>query len=112
MFAMYQAELARILQLTCAEIGQLATGKQFLDPDSQTGRQAIRFVRLYNLLYDRFQGDEAAICHWLRVGNQDLNGIPLYLMVDEGQLMKVIEYLEQKIPVHNTSGEFKGGSIR
>ena len=94
---MYQAELARILQLTCSEIGQLATGKQLLDPNSEAGKRAIRFVHLHNLLYERFHGDEAAICHWLRVANKDLNGTPLYLLVDDGQLIKVIEYIERNM---------------
>jgi hypothetical protein len=94
MFAMYQAELARILCVTCADIGLMASGKHFLVPDSKAWQQAIRFVRLYELLYETFNGNEAAICHWLRAENPVLNGIPLYLMVDSGRLVDVVKTVE------------------
>lgn len=94
---MYQAELARILEVTCSEIGEFASGKQFLDINSQTGEQALKFIRLYESLYEMFNADEVAICHWLRAKNEDLNGIPLYLMVDDGRLAQVVEYIEHQI---------------
>lgn len=97
MLGMYLAELARILQVTCSEIGEFASGKQFLNLNSKAGEQAIQFIRLYELLYEKFGADEVAMCHWLRAKNQDLNGIPLYLMVDDGQLTHVVEYVERQV---------------
>ena len=93
MLGMYQAELARILHVNCSDIGHLANGKQFLELESESWKQAVLFVRLYHLIYDRFNGDEVAIYHWLRAKNQDINGIPLYLIVDFDQLANVVEYV-------------------
>jgi hypothetical protein len=98
MLGMYQAELARILQVTCSEIGGFASGIQFLNVNSEAAEQAIKFVRLYESLYEKFGADEVAICQWFRAQNQDLNGIPLYLIVDDGRLADVVEYIEQQIP--------------
>ena len=50
---MYQAELARILQVTCSEIGGFASGIQFLNVNSEAAEQAIKFVRLYESLYEK-----------------------------------------------------------
>ena len=92
---MYQAELARILGLQCADIGDMASAKQFIEIDSEAGKKARLLVRLYNLLYDRFSGDEALMCHWLRRHDDDLSGAPFYLIVDEHKLDAVITFLEK-----------------
>ena len=47
------------------------------------------FVELYEQLYKIFDANEAAICHWLRTENEDLKGIPLYLIVDHNPLETV-----------------------
>jgi hypothetical protein len=95
MLGLYQAELARILRITCSDIGELANKKKLLIPDTESWEQAILFIRLYDALYDRFAGDEIAIYHWLRAENKNLNGKPLYLMVDHGRLQSVLACVEQ-----------------
>ena len=92
MLGMYQAELARILHLTCPVVGNLANGRQTLIPDTVPWRQAELFVSLYDRLHSRFEGDEVAIYHCLRVHNSVLNGIPLQLLVDELQLEHVLKH--------------------
>jgi hypothetical protein len=94
-FEMYQAELARILQLQCSDIGALASRERYLMQDTPSWKLAVLFVRLYDMLYEKFNGNEAAICHWLRADNKDLKSVPLYLMVDHGQLETVIEHVMQ-----------------
>ena len=54
MLALYNAELARILCLHCADIGKLASGKACLEENSLSWRQAELFIRFYNNLYDYF----------------------------------------------------------
>ena len=95
LLGMYQAELARILGLQCSDIGDMAAAKQFIVMDSEAGKKASLLVRLYNLLYDRFSGDEALMCHWFRRHDDGLSGAPFYLIVDEHKLEAVISFLEQ-----------------
>jgi hypothetical protein len=91
---MYQAELARVLQLQCADIGELSSAQRCLDPGSRSWKQAQLFVRFYQLLYDRMSGDGVAMRHWLRVRNDVLGNTPHLLIVDEGRLEEVVGYLE------------------
>jgi hypothetical protein len=91
----YQAELARILKVTCADIGQLAAGRRCLEPDTMAWRQALLFVRLYRILYARHDGDGAAMCHWLRIPQASCGGVPHLLLVDEGRLPDVLRRLER-----------------
>ena len=91
---MYQAELARILGLQCADIGNMASAKQFIEIDSEAGYRANLLVRFYNLLYDRYSGNEALMCHWLRRYDNGLSGSPFYLIVDEHRLENVIAFME------------------
>ena len=94
MLGLYQAELARILGLQCADIGEMASARKFIDLDSEAGRQAGLLIQFYNLLYERCSGDETLMCHWLRRYDNDLSGSPFYLIVDEHQLENVIEFME------------------
>jgi transcriptional regulator with XRE-family HTH domain len=98
LLGMYQAELASILGITCSQIGELANAKRFLKPDTVAWQRAALFIRLYNLLYDRYGGDEVATYHWLRVENKVLKGTPLYLMVDHGLLHTVLAHIEHAEP--------------
>jgi len=84
MLGLYHAELARILKLQCAEVGELANAQKMLDPDSIAWQQAEKFISVFECLYMKYQGDEALMCNWLRKQNTELNGVPLYLMVDDG----------------------------
>ncbi len=95
LLGLYQAELARILCIKCGDIGQLASGRRCLEPGSEPWRQARRLVRLYQALYARQDGNGAAMCHWLRVPQPVLGGVPHLLMVDDGRLVDVVHCLEQ-----------------
>jgi hypothetical protein len=91
---LYHAELARILGVKCADIGQLASGGRCLQPGTMAWQQACLFVRLYQALFARTAGDGVAMRHWLRTSSRELCGIPHLLIVDEGRLADVVAHLE------------------
>jgi hypothetical protein len=91
---LYHAELARILGVKCADIGQFASGSRCLEPGTTAWRQACLFVRLYQALFARTAGDGVAMRHWLRVSSRELCGTPHLLIVDEGRLAEVVAHLE------------------
>lgn len=93
MLGMYRAELARVLGLQCGDIGTLLEDRQCLEPDTEAWQQARTFIDFYRILYKTMDGKESEICHWLRSDNVDLKGVPLLLMVDDGQLPQVLHYL-------------------
>ena len=94
LLGLYQAELARILGLQCVDIGEMASARKFIDLDSEAARQAGLLIHFYNLLYEKYSGDEARMCHWLRRYDNDLSSSPFYLIVDEHQLEQVIAFME------------------
>lgn len=87
---MCQAELARVLHLQCDDIGILANGKTCLEPDTPAWYQAELFVRLYHVLYEMMQGDGVSMCHWLRVDQKAVSGIPHRLIVDDDQIKYLV----------------------
>lgn len=91
---LYQAELARILGVKCADIGQFTSGSRCLEPGTPAWQQARLFVRLYQALFARTGGDGVAMRHWLRTGSRELCGIPHLLVIDEGRLADVVAHLE------------------
>ena len=91
---MYQAELARVLGVNCGDIGQLASGRQCLQPATDAWTRAQEFVRFYQLLYRRMRGDGVAMRHWLRVEQPQLAGVPHLLIVDEARLGDVVAVLQ------------------
>jgi hypothetical protein len=93
MLGLYQAELARILGLQCADIGRLANGKWCLQPGSHAWCQAQQLVRLQQRLYALLQGDGVAMVHWLHVTLPTLGATPHRLLVDEGRMADVLGYL-------------------
>lgn len=98
MLCMYQAELARILGVQCADIGEMANGKRVIETESDIWTQAKRFVEVYEVLYHHCKGDGVAMRNWLRRSNSELNGVPLLLMVDENKLETVLGYLKKHHP--------------
>jgi len=96
MLGLYHAELARILKLQCADIGELANSQKLLEIDSIAWQQAEKFILIFESLYLKFHGNEALMCNWLRKQNSILNGIPLYLMVDEGLIDNCLNYLHSQ----------------
>jgi hypothetical protein len=93
LLGMYHAELARILGLQCGDIGELTSGQRCIQRGSKTWQQAVLFVETYNLLFDYFDGDGVAMYHWMRADNAHLNGTPHFLIVDDGQLQRIHDYL-------------------
>lgn len=94
MLDLYQAELARLLGIRCGDIGQLASGRRCLQPDTEAWARATRFVRFYQLLFRRMAGDGVAMRHWLRIEDRQLGAVPHRLIVDEGRLHDVVVCLE------------------
>jgi hypothetical protein len=95
LLGMYEAELARILGQQCADIGELSSGKSCIIKDSEAWHQAMIFIETYHQLFDYFEGDSVAMYHWLRVYNKHLNGTPHFLIVDDGKLKVIHDYLCQ-----------------
>lgn len=90
MLGMYHAELASILKLQCGDVGDLANAKRTLEVDSIAWQQAEKLILIFEALFQKFAGDEALMCNWLRKQNAELNGVPLYLMVDDGLVGDVL----------------------
>lgn len=95
MLGMYDAELARILGQQCADIGELTSGKRCLIKESEAWHRAVLFIETFHLLFDYFEGDGVAMYHWMRAYNRNLNGTPHFLMVDDGKLTAIHDYLYQ-----------------
>lgn len=93
MLALYNAELARILNLHCGDIGNFASGKKFIQKNSQAWRQAELFLKFHNMLYDFFQDDSVKMRHWLRVNDDMLEDTLFILIVDNNKLEDVILHL-------------------
>ena len=96
MLSMYQAELARVLGLQCADIGRMTSVQQFLIPDSAAWNKAVSFIQFYQYLFTKFNGDEALMVHWLKTDNSELKGNPLLLMVDDSRLSYILKHLSQQ----------------
>ena len=95
MLGMYQAELASILGLQCGDIGRMNSVQQLLVPESVPWHKAILFMRLYQCLFDKYNGNEIAMNHWLRRDIKEFEGSPLVLMVDKGKLSFLFDYLSR-----------------
>lgn len=93
---LYNAELARILGVHCDDVAQLGA-RHLLDPSSQSWQQALLLRTSYQLLYDRCNGDGAAMNHWLRRSHSILKPSPLMAMVDHQGLVQVHNYLSEYI---------------
>ncbi len=93
LLGMYNAELARILGQQCGDIGELTSGKQCIKRDTDAWQKGSLFIEIYNLLFDHFDGDGVAMYHWMRAYNKQLDGVPHLLIVDDGKLTLIHEYL-------------------
>ena len=90
---MFHAELARVLGWRCADIGALVNGRRLLERDTPQWRQACLFVRMFQQLYQCYDGDGARMINWLRRDHQALGASPHLLMVDRGRVDVVLECL-------------------
>ncbi len=93
MLGIYHAELARILRVQCADIGQLANVERVIKKNTQAWIQAEKYIALYESLYGACEGSEVLMNNWLRKNNQVLNAVPLYAMVDELRIDDVLAVL-------------------
>ena len=100
MLGMLQAELARVLRVNCGDIGQLSSGRRVIEAETLSWTQAKLFVRFYQGLYTRMNGDGVAMRHWLRIENKTLKGVPHLLIVDEGRLAELVSHVERDYPRH------------
>jgi len=94
MLGFNRAELSRVLQLKCGDVGQLGAARQTLESGSVPWQQAVLLVRLYRALRVKMHGDGVAMWRWLRKPNTALGGTPLMLLVDEDQLGSLVQILE------------------
>lgn len=95
LLGMYNAELARILGQQCGDIGELTSGQRCLKRDSAAWHQAVLFIKTYHLLFDYFESDGVAMYHWMRASNKHLAGTPHFMIVDDGKLQRIHDYLHQ-----------------
>ncbi|KPK39770.1 MAG: hypothetical protein AMJ69_04750 [Gammaproteobacteria bacterium SG8_47] len=94
---LYQAELARVLGVRCQDVGRLGCGEWVLQQGTHPWAQAELLVRLFEALFELQQGEESAMHRWLRVDQQPLGAVPLLLMVDDGQIERVVRDLEARL---------------
>lgn len=90
---LYNAELARILTVQCADIGRLGVARNYLEVGSPAWQQALLLRSSYQMLFNWLEGDSAVMNHWLRKSHPDLKPSPLLLMVDHAGLQRVHDYL-------------------
>lgn len=96
MLGMYRAEMARILNLRCEDIGKLFDGKRTLVFGRPEWDRAELLLEFYNLLQEKQQGNDVEMYHWLRAQNDHLGTTPLLKMVDNDEIEKVIAVLEDQ----------------
>ncbi|WP_303905928.1 antitoxin Xre/MbcA/ParS toxin-binding domain-containing protein [Thiohalomonas denitrificans] len=96
LLGLVRAEVARILGFKCESISALYNGRLLLEEGTKAWREAVLFVRFYQLLDERMAGDEARMVNWLRREQEALGSSPFYLIIDEGRLADVVAYLEQQ----------------
>lgn len=95
MLGIDRAEVASIINFMCEGTRALFEDRVVLEPDTETWRRAELFVRLYQALYDKMDGDGVKMVHWLRAEHPALGGEPLVVMEDQGRLDDVLALLEE-----------------
>jgi len=93
MLGIYNAELARILHLKCADIGELSGAHKSIRSDTDTWNHAMKYIKMYEGLYYLCEGSEIKMNNWLRKKHKQLEAVPLYLMVDEQEINRLIDVL-------------------
>jgi hypothetical protein len=94
---MYQAELARILQLKCEYIGLINSAQLVLKPGTLAYQNAILFIMLYQTVFDKFNGNAIKMYRWFHRNNNCLDKSPHLLMVDENTLTLIVDCLSMTI---------------
>ena len=96
MLGLVRAEVARILGFRCENISALYDGRLLLEEGTEAWNSAVLFIRFYHALYDQMDGVESKMVHWLRANRRELDTSPFYLIIDEGKLGFVLDYLERR----------------
>ena len=94
MLSMYRAELARVLKVQCSDVGELTSVKKTLLSGGESWHLAVSFLRFYNAQYFQHDGVSIAMCHWMHTSNETLDGVLLLMIVDDGLVRQVVDYLE------------------
>ena len=94
MLGIYNAELASLLGLRCNDIAEFSTARKTLKSNTPAWTRSESFVALYECLYAHCLGAEACMHNWLRRGHDGLQGVPLYLMIDERKIEAVLGELK------------------
>jgi len=94
LLGLVRAEVARVLGFRCENITALYEGRLVLEPGSAAYTNGVLLVRLYQALYARMGGDGPRMIHWLRADHRNLGKAPFYLLVDEGQVGRLVAHLE------------------
>ena len=94
MLDLYQAELARILHLQCADISAFCNAQTRLDPHTDSWQRSHHFIHLYQLLHRRLAADGVQMRHWLRRQHPHFGKTPQLMLVDEERLDELLEYLQ------------------
>jgi hypothetical protein len=92
---LYRAELARILELNCADVSDSHKLELLIKSSLAVRSRAELFVRLFYLLETVFPDDMALIINWLHKDNNELGTTPLLAMVDQGRLSDVVDALQE-----------------
>ena len=90
---MYNAELARILELKCDDIGLINSAQLLLEPGTKAYQNAILFIKMYQALFDKFNGNAIAMYRWLHRKQKSLDNSPHLLIVDEHKIALIVDYL-------------------
>lgn len=90
---LYRAELARILGLMCADVGDSLQLEMIINSDSDIRARAGRFVLFVDQLEILFCYDRCKMVHWFRAHHKVLGTSPFLAMVDENRLEDVISVL-------------------
>lgn len=65
-----------------------------IDPQSNQGRHALVLIRIFQALDALMGADLTAIQGWMRSRNNNLQGIPIELILNDKGQRQVLEYLE------------------
>jgi hypothetical protein len=95
MLGLMRAEMGRVFGFKCEQFSALFEGRSMLEEGTHAYQQGVLFVRFYQALYDRMEGDSVQMVHWLRRHNRELANSPFYLIIDEGRLAEVVQLLEK-----------------
>jgi len=90
---LYNAEIASILGLKCADIVEILNSERMIDPETSQGTKALAFIVLFNLLDEYHHSNQELMSNWLRRKQDGLLDTPLSIIVDQDDLELIVNYL-------------------